>query len=108
VWKSQVGENCTGVLDVAVVEEEDLFMDSFCTSDSGEADWIGKAFRALFSAGWLQGSWSEKATRQIPASIAANLASIAHIEHIPLLLILNIILIFPCRLSNQFFIILRS
>ena len=34
-WK-----NCTDVLDVAVVKDVDLFMDSFCISDCGEADWI--------------------------------------------------------------------
>ena len=35
-WK-----NCTDcVLDVAVLENVDLFMDSFCISDCGEADWI--------------------------------------------------------------------
>ena len=35
-WK-----NCTDVLDVAVVEDVDLFTDSFCISDRGEAEWIG-------------------------------------------------------------------
>ena len=35
-WK-----NCTDVLDVAVVEDVDLFMDSFCISYCGEAEWIG-------------------------------------------------------------------
>lgn len=36
-WK-----NCTDcVLDVAVLENVDFFMDSFCSSDCGEADWIG-------------------------------------------------------------------
>ena len=36
-WK-----NCTDcVVDGAVVEDVDLFMDSFCVSDCGEADWIG-------------------------------------------------------------------
>ena len=34
-WK-----NCTDVLDVAVVKDVDLFMDSFCISNCGEADWI--------------------------------------------------------------------
>ena len=29
------------VVDGAVVEDVDLFMDSFCVSDCGEADWIG-------------------------------------------------------------------
>ena len=35
-WK-----NCTDcVVDVAVVQDVDLFMDSFCISDCEEADWI--------------------------------------------------------------------
>jgi len=51
--------------------------------------------------GWLRGSWSDKGTRQIPACIAANLASIAVTK-------VNRRSVFLCRPSAHSFIVFTS
>ena len=95
---------CTdGEINVVVCDDDtEVIMALLRFCDCGEAGWCGNWILEMLVVGnWMCGSWGEKGTRQIPASIAVNLAFIADTK-------LKSRLAFLCRPSTQSFTVFTS